>query len=277
MMLRGFYGAASGMLAQQRNTEMLSENLSNINTPGFKADQGSNRTFPEMLVQAQNAGSTPGSRPAPMGELATGVYMQDRTPNFSQGDLRETGNTTDAAIWQGEMPEGEDGEPGSLFFTVSNADGEERYTRNGNWTVDGEGFLTTSQGHYVLGEDGDPLEVGNENFNINENGVVTDEDGAEAGQLGVAYAENANDMVKEGSGLLRLEAEDGAEELPTAIGADGVGYTISQGSLERSNVDPGQTMTELMNSYRIFESNQRMLRTYDQSMQRAANEIGSLR
>ncbi|SFQ27362.1 flagellar hook-basal body protein [Salibacterium halotolerans] len=276
-MLRGFYGAASGMLAQQRQTQMLSENLSNLNTPGFKADQGSNRTFPEMLVQAQNAENFPGSRPAPIGELATGVYMQERTPDFSQGNLRETGNTADAAIWQQEMPEGEDGEQGSLFFRVSNADGEERYTRNGNWTVDGEGFLTTSQGNYVLGQDDEPIQVGNENFSIDKNGVITDDAGAEAGQLGVAYADNANNLVKEGNGLFRLETEDGAEALPTAIGADGVGYTINQGSLERSNVDPGETMTELMNSYRIFESNQRMLRTYDQSMQRAANEIGSLR
>ncbi|MGY4688436.1 flagellar hook-basal body protein [Salibacterium sp. K-3] len=276
-MLRGFYGAASGMLAQQRQTEMLSDNLSNINTPGYKEDQGSNRTFPEMLIQAQNAGQVPGSRSTPIGELATGVYMQDRTQNFSQGDLRETGNATDAAIWQEEMPEGEDGEPGGLFFRVADADGEERYTRNGNWTVDGEGFLTTSQGNYVLGEDGDPIEVGNNNFEMDENGVITDEDGEEAGQLAVAYAEDANELVKEGNGLLRLEGDEEGAVLPTAIGADGIDYTINQGSLERSNVDPGETMTQLMNSYRIFESNQRMLRTYDQSMQRAANEIGSLR
>ncbi|MFZ4451803.1 flagellar hook-basal body protein [Salibacterium aidingense] len=275
-MLRGFYGAASGMLAQQRQTERLSDNMSNINTPGYKEDQGSNRTFPEMLIQAQNLDHVPGRRSTPIGELATGVYMQDRSQNFSQGDLRETENQTDAALWQEALPEGEEGEPGALFFRAVNADGEERYTRNGNWAVDGQGFLTTSQGNYVLGEDGDPLNVGNENFTIAADGTVTDEEGEETGQLAVAYAENANDLVKEGGGLLRLEGEEEGAVLPSAIGNEEIDYQVNQGFLERSNVDPGETMTQLMNSYRIFESNQRMLQTYDQSMQRAANDIGRL-
>ncbi|RSL28870.1 flagellar hook-basal body protein [Salibacterium salarium] len=276
-MLRGFYGAASGMLTQQRKTEMLTDNISNINTPGYKEDQSSNRTFPEMLIQAQNSDQIPGGGSTPIGELATGVYMQDRTQNFSQGDLQETGNQTDIALWQNDLPENEDGEQGALFFTVTNEAGEERYTRNGNFTVDGEGFLTTSSGNYVLGEDGDPLEVGNENFTATEDGILTNEDGEDVGQIDIAYAENANDLVKEGGGLLRLEVEDGeAEELPSAIGNDAVGYQLNQGSIERSNVDPNQTMTQLMSSYRTFESNQRMLQAYDQSMQRAANDIGRL-
>ncbi|RSL31831.1 flagellar hook-basal body protein [Salibacterium salarium] len=276
-MLRGFYGAASGMITQQRRTEMLTDNISNINTPGYKADQGSSRTFPEMLIHAQNNDNVPGGGSTPIGELATGVYMQDRTQNFSQGDLQETGNQTDIALWQDDLPENEEGEQGALFFTVTNADGEERYTRNGNFTVDGEGFLTTSNGSYVLGEDGDPLEVGNANFTVTENGLVTDEDGEDVGQIDIAYAENANNLVKEGNGLLRLEGEDDdPEELPSAIGNDAIAYQLNQGSIERSNVDPNQTMTQLMSSYRTFESNQRMLQAYDQSMQRAVSEIGRL-
>lgn len=262
-MLRGFYSAASGMFTQQRRTEMLSDNISNLNTPGYKADNGSVRTFPELLIQARH--TSPGTGGVTIGELATGVYMQDRTPDFSQGDLRETGNNTDVALLQGAVPEN-----GALFFTVSNEEGEARYTRNGNWTIDGDGFLTTSQGHYVLGTDGEPLEVENENFRIAEDGTVFHQNGGVVGQIGVAYAEDAQELVKEGNGLLRSEAG----ELP---GADGeADYQLQQRFLERSNVDASRTMTELMNAYRVFESNQRILKAYDQNMQRAVNEVGRL-
>ncbi|MFB5662717.1 flagellar hook-basal body protein [Alteribacillus sp. HJP-4] len=272
-MLRGFYGAASGMLTQQRRTEMLNDNLANINTPGYKADQASVRTFPELLMQAQGANNQPG-RSNQIGSMATGVYMQERTQNFAQGDLQETGNATDVALLQVTLPENEEGEAGALFYTTSNEDGEARYTRNANFTVDGEGFLTTSDGYYILGTNGEPLDVGNENFTVAEDGAVTDEDGAVVGQIEVAYAENANDLVKEGSGLLRPEGEE--EELPSAVGNEDIDFSLSQGFIERSNVDANQTMTKLMNAYRVFESNQRMLQTYDQSMERAVNEIGRL-
>ncbi|WP_240376129.1 flagellar hook-basal body protein [Bacillus piscicola] len=262
-MLRGFYSAASGMITQQRRTEMLTDNISNLNTPGYKADNGSIRTFPEMLLEARGGASPFNGNPRPIGELATGVYMQERTPNFTQGDVRGTGIKTDAALLQGNLPDGS-----ALFFTVQNEAGETRYTRNGNWTVDGAGFLTTSQGFYVLGEDGDPIAVENENFMLMADGTIRNENGTVSGQLGVAYAEDAQDLVKEGSGLLRAETGD----LPAAD-AD---YQVQQGFLERSNVDPTRTMTEMMESYRVFEANQRILQAYDQNMQRAVNDIGRL-
>ncbi|SFE60902.1 flagellar hook-basal body protein [Alteribacillus iranensis] len=260
-MLRGFYGAASGMITQQRRTEMLTDNISNLRTPGYKEDHGSIRTFPEMLLQARGGSSFGGS--TPIGSLATGVYMQERTPNVSQGDLMETGNATDAALLQGALPEN-----AALFFTVTNEEGEVRYTRNGNWAVDGAGFLTTGEGYYVLGADGEPLDVENENFRLLEDGTVMHENGEVIGQVGIAYAENANDMVKEGNSLLRSEAG----ELPAAD-AD---FQLQQGFLERSNVDANRTMTELMSAYRLFESNQRIMQAYDQNMQRAVNDVGRL-
>lgn len=267
-MLRGFYGVASGMIAQQRKTEMLTDNLANVQTPGYKEDQSSIRTFPELLIQARNTSSFPPHRTStPIGDLATGVYMQERTMNFRQGDLRETERSTDVALLQ-MTPAAE----GAYFFVTQNEDGEIRYTRNGNWTVDGEGFLTTSDGYYILDGAGEPLEVGSERFTVNENGVVTDETGAFVGQIDVAFAEDPHALVKEGNGLLR--SEDG--ELPSGIPEAGTEYRLAQGFLERSNVNVAETMTDLMNSYRIFEANQRMMQAYDQSMQRTVNEVGRL-
>ncbi|GAF65045.1 flagellar basal-body rod protein FlgF [Bacillus sp. TS-2] len=272
-MLRGLYGAAAGMVAQQQRQEMLTNNLANVQTPGFKADRSTIRSFPNMLMAAMNVNSGPINQHQILGELSTGVYLQEQVPNFRQGDLEETGLFTDVALLQGVMPETENGQPGALFYSVQAEDGEARYTRNGQFTVDGEGMLTTAGGHLVLDTDGQAINVGGPEFSVNGNGVIVNAQGEIAGQLGVVYIENSLDLIREGSGLLSYQGEDA---LPQAVGLDGVTYQIHQGFVEKSNVDPTQTMTEMMNAYRSFESNQRVLQAYDQSLQKAVNEIGRL-
>ncbi|KMJ56376.1 flagellar basal body rod protein FlgC [Bacillus sp. LL01] len=273
-MLRGLYGAAAGMIAQQQRQEMLTNNLANANTPGYKADQASLRAFPNMLIRAMDTETHKGASAPTIGELTTGVYLQERMPNFRQGDINETGNSTDIALLQGVMPEGELGRPGALFYTIqAGNEGEVRYSRNGNFTIDGAGFLTTTEGHYLLGTNGQPLEVGEENFTIDENGLLTASNGDAVGQMNIAYAEDPMLLVKEGNGLLRFTEEG---ELPTAIGNADISFQLQQGFVERSNVDASQTMTEMMNAYRSFEANQRILQAYDQSLEKAVNEVGRI-
>jgi flagellar basal-body rod protein FlgG len=271
-MLRGFYGAAAGMIAQQQRQEMLTNNLANVNTPGFKAEQVSLRAFPNMLIKAMNTEAHRGQAPT-IGQLTTGVYLQERMPNFRQGDLMETGNNTDIALLQGVMPQPESGRPGALFYTIENENGDLRFSRNGNFTMDGAGFLTTTEGHYVLGTNGQRIQVGNEEFRVGEAGFITNDTGVQVGQLNVVYAEDPMQLVKEGNGLLRFEGEG---NLPTAIGNGAISFQLQQGFLERSNVDATQTMTEMMGAYRAFEANQRILQAYDQSMDKAANEVGRI-
>ena len=105
-MFRGFYTVASGMLSQQRKTEMLTNNMSNANTPGYKADQASMRAFPEMLMDRMDSTSIPTEKKLSLpfnervGKLNTGVYMQETIPSFVQGDLQETGRGIGCrAIW----------------------------------------------------------------------------------------------------------------------------------------------------------------------------------
>ena len=100
-MFRGFYTAATGMFAQQRRTELLTNNMSNANTPGYKSDQSSIRAFPEMLLQEFGKQNVPGQNglktPSAsfVGAINTGAYLQETMPAFAQGALEETGNTTD--------------------------------------------------------------------------------------------------------------------------------------------------------------------------------------
>jgi len=272
-LLRGFYTAASGMVAQQRRQEMISNNLANVNTPGYKADQATLRSFPELLIRQMGSKTIPTTNQLklpvnrPIGSLHTGVYAQESIPNFAQGPIRETGLFTDLALVNQEIPD----ELGGLFFTVQNEAGDIRYTRNGNFTVDGEGFLTTNEGYYVLDNAGNPIQTDGLEFVVTTDGIVQ-ADGMEA-QLGIAYIANANDLIKEENDLLSPEAADVEAVDPIAAGAN---FTIQQEHLESSNVNPMQSMTDMMQAYRNFEMNQRVLKAYDESMNKAVNDIGRL-
>jgi flagellar basal-body rod protein FlgF len=275
-MFRGFYTVASGMIAQQRKTEMLTNNMANSNTPGYKADQASMRAFPEMLLERLDSAQVPTERKLSLpfnqtvGTLNTGVYMQETVPKFLQGDIRETGRKADIALVNGNMPADEEsGMPGSVFLTVEGADGP-RYTRNGNLTVNGNGFLTTNSGHYVLNENGGRIQLETDDFKVGETGEILVDDTAIA-RLAIGFSENPNTMIKQGDGLF---ATDGNVPLQNAYEADGVVFSTKQGYLERSNVDASRTMTDMMTAYRAFEANQKVLQAYDRSMEKAANEIG---
>lgn len=276
-MFRGFYTVATGMIAQQRKTEMLTNNMSNVNTPGFKADQSSMRAFPDMYLSSLGESKIPSqngltrSNMSPVGALNTGVYMQETIPLFTQGDVRETGLTTDMALLQGDMPINEEtGLPGAIFFNLENEDGANRLTRNGNFTLDAQGFLTSANGYYVLDEAGNRIELESDQFQLGEDGRIT-ADGAEVARVGVSYADDPRSMVHDGDGLLR--ATDGTV-LENAYGQADMTFTVNQGSLEQSNVDSARTMTDLMTSYRAFEANQKVLQAYDRSVEKTVNEIG---
>lgn len=278
-MFRGFYTAASGMLAQQRRTEVLTNNMANANTPGFKADQTSLRAFPEMLLQRIGQKTVPTEKGLNLpfnqevGSLNSGVYMQETLPSFMQGDMKETGLNTDLALLDLNLPVNPDtGLRGSVFYTVAGIDGEQRYTRNGNFTLDGEGYLTTASGLYILDDAGERIQLSSDRFKVSEDGVITGEAG-ETARLGIMYAQNPESLRKEGDGLFAVTEES---VLENAYNAQNVQFKLQQGYLERSNVDASRTMTDMMTAYRSFEANQKVLQAYDRSMEKAANEIGRI-
>ena len=279
-MLRGFYTAATGMIAQQRRTEMLTNNMSNANTPGYKADQSSLRSFPEMLlsrlenkkVVTMNGLTLPTSNV--VGAVNTGVYVQEIASSFSQGTLQETGNSTDFALTDISMPVNvENGRRGTVFFAVGRPGGEMVYTRNGNFTVDQEGFLTVSNGNYVLDVNGNGIQVGNDQFTIDETGAIRLDGGDYVTNIGIAYAENPLALEK-GPDSFYSYLEDGGLPMLNNEAIPGVQYSLQQGFVEGSNVDTSQAMTEMLTAYRAFEANQKILQAYDKSLEKAVTEIG---
>lgn len=278
-MFKGFYTATTGMIAQQRRTEMLSNNIANASTPGYKADQSTVRAFPNMLLSAieknGKANLQNGFNPMAaqkIGTIGTGVYMQETIPDYTQGQLVETGLKSDVALVDEYLPiRGDDDRTGGLYFRLQ-TDGAEAYTRNGNFTVDSEGSLVTTGGNYVLSTTGEPIQVTSDDYTITEDGRVLENNELIA-QLDVAYVEDPDTLIKQDNGL--YYSEDG-NDLASAYDDNDVAFSMRQGYIEQSNVDAGSTMTEMMSAYRSFEANQKMLQAYDRSMDKAVNEIGKV-
>ena len=277
-MFKGFYTVATGMIAQQRKTDIITNNMANTNTPGFKADQSTIRSFPDMLMSAVKSNHIPtengladnGLRQ--VGTLNTGVYLQETIANYRQGSIMGTGLSTDVALIDGVLPIDEaSGNPGTILFRLENPEGGESYTRNGNFTLDGNGNLVNAQGLFVLDNNGARIQLQNDAIQIADNGQIFDENGNFLAQLGVSFAANPDLLMKQGNGL--FNTMDGVN-LPSAYETEGVAFTMQQSYLEGSNVDSAKSMTDLLTAYRAFEANQKVLQAYDKSMDKAVNEIG---
>lgn len=273
-MFKGIYTAASGMLAQQRKTEILTNNMANANTPGYKAEQTTIRSFPEMLMSSIGKTNVPTkeglnlNQIQRLGTLSTGIYVQETMPNFMQGNVYETSFNTDIALINGNMPTNN----GTVFFRLMNPDGGQAYTRNGNFTLDGQGYLVSSEGYYVLSEAGERILLPNEEFQVSDSGEVI-VNGQTVATIGVAYSENPNRLMKQNNGVFRTE--DGSV-LPSAYEEENVTFALKQRFLEGSNVDPSQSMADMLTAYRAFEANQKVIQAYDRSMEKAVNEIGKV-
>jgi len=163
-MVRGLYTGASGMIAQMGRINILSNNLANVNTPSYKRDTAILKAFPEMLIRRINDDGVrvipPGSydlMPV-IGKMGTGVEVNEVYTMHTQGAFKQTQNDFDMAL------------EGKGFFCLETEDGE-RYSRNGSFLIDRDGFLVTKDGYKVLGENG-PIQIKKNNFMVDEDGKV---------------------------------------------------------------------------------------------------------
>jgi flagellar basal-body rod protein FlgF len=278
-MLRGIDTATSGMISLQRRQDSLTNNLANAETPGYKQDASLIRSFPEMLLERirdQENGST---KTPEIGTLSMGVYNQETLPLFSQGSLVSTNMPYDLAIQDtllAPILENNQVIKPSAFFAVQTADGGMQLTRNGHFTVNSNGQLTTAAGDLVLGANGAPIagvELLTGNVAIKENGdiIANADDPARAtriGSVGMVVVNNPNQLVKTGNGNYQLEGADA-----TMITGAPAGVQIKQKMLEQSNVDTAQTITQMMTNMRLYEANQKVLQAYDKTLEQL-NTIG---
>lgn len=208
-----------------------------------------------------------------IGSLQTGVYTQEGIPNFSSGTLKETSKQTDLALIDENLPiDAETSKKGLLLFGVRLDDNAIRYTRNGNFTVNEDGFLTTSEGDQVVGENLQPIQLTSDSFTVTDDGTIREENGNNQ-QLWIGYTNNPTNLTQQGNGVFAWEGDEA--DAPITIETTGITeYAVKQGYLEGSNVDMTTTMTDMLNTYRLYEANQKVLQTYDQSIDKAVNDIG---
>lgn len=246
-MIRGLYAAASGMLAESLRTDATANNLANVNTAGFKKDAAVNKAFADLLIERINDGPV-----QPVGNLGTGAEVDEMVTIHTQGMMRHTGNDLDLAI------------EGAGFFAVETPAGV-RYTRNGAFTRNSLGELTTLDGHAVLTAGGGRLLLDGGNIAVGEEGIVS-VDGIEAGRLRLAAFADEKLLVKEGDSLFR---DAGAGEMQ-ATGR------VRQGLLEMANVNTVAEMVNLINGYRAYEINAKAVQAHDQLLDKAVNEVGKI-
>ncbi|MFO7264465.1 MAG: flagellar hook-basal body protein [Bacillota bacterium] len=275
-MLRGLDLATAGMLASQRWHDTISNNIANINTVGFKAEEAVMRTFPEYLIWQLGI-----QRPSPqLGSLPHGVLVDERLPLFQQGTPVETGQPLHVAIVDDPQPDPETGIPPVTFFAVQRPDGTIALTRAGQWTRDARGQWVTPQGYRVMGyrqpAEGqapvlEPLAIDGPFQILSDGRIVYDNDPQPDVPLYLAAVtvDNPYALIREGDGL--WVTQDGALPEPTPAAG-----TIRQGFLEQSNVDPARSMVNLMLAGRAYEANQRVIQAYDRTLDKAVNEVGRL-
>ncbi len=247
-MIRGLYTAASGMLAEAERIDVTSNNLANANTAGFKKDVAVTKDFANILITRVNDGE---EAPA-IGRMGTGVIVDEVVTTYTGGSIRTTGNAFDLAI------------EGRGFFAVQTPQGL-RYTRNGTFAKSIRNQLVTSDGYQVLGENG-PIMINGNKMSVDENGRVIVDDEV-VGQLRMEEFADEKQLSKEGSSL--FAAAQGEQ------GQQAAGRVV-QGALEMSNVNVVGEMVNLITNYRSYEINAKVVRSHDDLLGKAANDIAKL-
>jgi flagellar basal-body rod protein FlgG len=248
------------MLLQRRAMEVVTNNITNADTTGYKKEYLIEHTFDAELLRRVNdnaetdAIKRSGGEPPRVGDLNFGSQIDRLYYDFSTGAFEETLRSTDLAI------------EGNAFFVLDTPAGE-RYTRAGAFLVDRDGYLIDAYGNYLMGTNG-RIYTGGNDFAVAPNGDVTLPNGADAGTLRLVEFEDRQILRKQGGNVFETA---GAQPI------DGAGRSlIRQGYLENSNVTIASEMVDMITVYRVYETNQKMLMMNDEINGKAVN-IGALR
>ncbi|BDA07559.1 flagellar basal-body rod protein FlgG [Helicobacter pylori] len=255
-MLRSLYSATSGMLAQQTHIDTTSNNIANVNTTGFKKSRAD---FNDLFYQAmQYAGTnTSNTTLSPDGmEVGLGVRPSAITKMFSQGSPKETENNLDVAI------------TGKGFFQIQLPDGTTAYTRSGNFKLDEQGNLVTSEGYLLIPQITLPEDT--TQVNIGVDGTVSVTQGLQTtsnviGQITLANFVNPAGLHSMGDNLFSITNASG-DAIVGNPDSQGLGK-LRQGFLELSNVRLVEEMTDLITAQRAYEANSKSIQTADAMLQ----------
>ncbi len=258
-MIRALSTAATGMEAQETRLDVTANNIANVSTAGFKKSRAE---FQDLMYQTMRAAGAPsGDGRTPTGlQVGMGVRIASTQRMHTQGEMRQTGNALDVAI------------EGNGFFGVNLPGGKTAYTRDGAFKLSAEGQLVTSDGFGLVGDISVPPDA--QSVTISPDGTVSATIAGEAapvelGRIELTTFANPAGLSSTGRNLFEETAASGTA-VTAAPGEDGAG-TLSQGTLELSNVKVVEEMIDLISGQRAYEVNSRVIKAADEMLQHTAN------
>ncbi len=260
-MLKNIYVPVAGALSQERALEAIANNLANVNTVGYKADNVAftllepepNKNYPDIIPPANFKEDMSEVYPLRGNEMSY-VGMAEMERDFTQGPALNTQNKYDVML------------QGDGFLTVQTSEGN-RYTRAGNLALSNDGILTTKSGDPIMGEKG-LIYVRSTDFEINKQGEIF-QDGQLVDKLKLVTFENNKELEKVGNNYYFFGGDEN-----TIKSADKI--QIEQGFLEGSNVNAIKSMTSMIVAHRSYEAYQKAVSNYDKVMDKSSNVIGQV-
>jgi len=261
-MLRALYTAASGMEAQQLNIDTIAHNLANINTSGFKRRRAQ---FQDLLYQniRQAGASNTSTTEIPVGlQIGLGTKPVATEMNFTQGDFAATNNPLDMVI------------QGQGFFQIRQVNGQIAYTRSGNFHLNRDGNLVTSEGDLLdpqitIPQDQISITIGSDGtVSVMQAGQTQPQ---QVGKIEIANFQNPAGLQNIGKNLF-LPTQASGEPITGTPGENGLG-TLLSGFVEQSNVSVVEEMVNMIVSQRAYEANSKVIRTADDMFTQANNVV----
>lgn len=257
-MVKGLYTAYTGMRAEQNRLDIISNNLANSATIGYKQENVTNQSFDEMLaIKIKDNSEAYIERR--IGSMSLGVKTGEVYTDYGQGSLRDTGNTYDIAI------EGKGFYP--IKVTDKNGNDTIKYTRNGSFKRTQDGFIVDEDGNHLQAEGGDLV------VPTDSNKVVFAEDGNVFAdnnyidKINLVDFENYDYLKKQGDTM--YATVEGAVTMETDA-------MLRQGFTEQSNVNAVSEMVEMIAITRAYEANQKAIQTIDGMLDQAVNSVGKI-
>lgn len=237
-MFQGYYNLASNMITENRNMNIISNNIANVSTPGYKADRLIQSTFQEqMIYRYDQEGKTQ------VGEVSWMNTAAERVTDYSEGGLRETGGALDVGL------------TGNGFFVIQTDNGLV-YTRNGSFNLDDQRYLILPGIGRVMGTNG-PIQLPTDEVGIDSQGNITTEDGYESfGRLRIVDFADYGQLTKVTGGVFQANAQP----------QEAQNTKVNQQYTEYSNAGMAEQMTRMMSGQRTLQGSAQILRIYDQLM-----------
>ena len=250
-MFQGFYNLTSGMMVQSQKLDVISNNMANAKTPGYKADTYLGRNFREEMML--RTGNVDKAEPRQLGVVSMAKVGDSMNVSFEEGAPEQTDGNLDFAI------------NGNGFFKIAVPGGGFCYTRNGSFSVDQEGMLTLNGVGRVQGQGGD-IYLDSDAIDMDAAGILYDQFGEEIDGIEIVYFADYAQLLKGENSTFITNQQELLVENPK----------VMKGYLEQSNVDVLKETTDMIASQRSIQGAAQLLKMYDTIMGKAVTEIGKV-